>query len=59
LRDAVFAATGSGWTCIDPDWQVLPLEPAPGFVGAVAWHGPVSRVDAFVAPTIAPNAYSS
>ena len=30
-------------------WQVLALAPAPGYLGALAWRGPVSRVRAFVA----------
>jgi 4'-phosphopantetheinyl transferase len=58
LRGAIFQASATGWDCVDPDWQVLSLVPAPGFVAAVAWQGPVSRVGAFVAPTIAPQAYS-
>ena len=30
-------------------WQVLTLDPAPAYLGALAWLGPVSRVRAFVA----------
>jgi 4'-phosphopantetheinyl transferase len=30
-----------------PEWCVTPLEPAPGFTGALAWKGPPRKVRAF------------
>jgi 4'-phosphopantetheinyl transferase len=31
------------------DWRLALLEPAPGFLGALAWRGPPKRVQAFLA----------
>jgi len=28
-------------------WQIASLEPAPGFLGAIAWHGPPRRIRTF------------
>lgn len=55
LRAATFLPSADFWICADHAWQVLPLTPGPGWIGALAWTGSVSRVSAFVAPAIAPG----
>ena len=32
------------------DWQLVLLEPAPGFLGALAWRGPPRQIRTFLAP---------
>ena len=34
---------------VDPEWRVVRLEPATGYVGAVAWKGPERPVSTFIA----------
>ena len=38
------------------DWQLALLEPAPGFLGAVAWRGGPRRIRAFLADAVARDA---
>jgi 4'-phosphopantetheinyl transferase len=41
-------ATGEIDSAIDRSWNVVRMEPAPGYPGAVAWQGPDLPVKAFV-----------
>lgn len=42
------AETGEIDGAIDRSWNVVRLEPAPGYIGAVAWQGPEMPVNTFV-----------
>lgn len=45
----VVDSTGAVVPAASNPWQVLALTPASACLGALAWHGPVSRVCAFIA----------
>lgn len=45
----VIDAAGTVAPAAGNPWQILALAPAPPYLGALAWSGPVSRVRAFVA----------
>jgi 4'-phosphopantetheinyl transferase len=51
LRRVSFKVNDAGEIdeAVDPAWRLVRLEPAPGYVGAVAWKGPDQPVRTFIA----------
>ncbi len=51
LRRVTFKMNDAGGIdeASDPAWHVVRLEPAPGYIGAVAWKGPGQPVRTFIA----------
>lgn len=58
LHQAVFHPAADGWICSVSGWHMVALTPDAAHIGALVWRDPVSRVRAFVAPTIAPPTQS-